>query len=345
MNKTSLGLFLAALAGSAAANNTPLPDASPYSEGQHVVINIPQQRLFLYSEGKLSKVYLVTVGKAATQTNLGRHIIGAKTFNPTWHIPKSIQKELKNGKKTIPPGPDNPLGPVFVRMGEPKLGLGIHGTNAPSSVPGVRSHGCVRMKSPDALEFAKTINTGAPVDVIYQMAALNTDDGKNLWLSAFRDPYNQKNLDLKALKASIKAWAEKHGKTVHAKRLDLVLKNKTGSLNCITCGSKNGKPQGELKSLAWTSGSGELSKAVAPPPKPVPQKDEIMPEGSEIEINAGTDTLPIPASVPADPAPEPPAQQTQPEPKQANPDDYNPAAQPEQYQYKPGDDNGASNLF
>lgn len=345
MNKISLGLLLGVLSAGAAAAATPLPDAQPYSQGQHVVINIPQQRLFLYTDGKLTKIYPVAVGKAATQTNLGRHLIGPKAYNPTWHIPKSIQKELKNGKKTIPPGPDNPLGPVFVRMGDPKLSLGIHGTNAPASVPGVRSHGCVRMKSPDALEFAKTISTGAPVDVIYQMASLNADAGNNLWLSAFRDPYKQNNLDTKALKASINAWAKAHGKTIHTKRVDLVLKNRTGLPNCITCGSKSGKPQGNLSSLAWTGGSGELSKAVAPPPKPVPQQDEILPEGSEIEVDAGTDALPdaAPASrVAPAPSPASPPQK----PKAEEPTYYNEAPpSPEQYQYRPGDDNGASHLF
>ena len=96
MKKTQKFGLLALLAGTAAiaAPHTPLPDVSPINPGQHVVINIPQQRLFLYVDGKLSKIYPVAVGKAATQTNLGRHIIGAKAYNPTWHIPKSIQKEL-----------------------------------------------------------------------------------------------------------------------------------------------------------------------------------------------------------------------------------------------------------
>jgi len=161
MKKTIFGLT-AAFFVTAASANTPIPDVSPVSEGQHVVINIPQQRLFLYTDGKLTKIYPVAVGKAMTQTTLGEHKIGAKAFNPTWHIPKSIQKERGDGVKSVPAGPNNPLGPVFVRLGDPKLGLGIHGTNAPASVPGVRSHGCVRMKSPDALEFAKTIASGAP---------------------------------------------------------------------------------------------------------------------------------------------------------------------------------------
>ena len=156
MKKLFLGLT-AALLTSAAAANTLIPDVSPASSGQHVVINITQQRLFLYDNGKLSKIYPVAVGKAMTQTNLGEHKIGAKAYNPVWHIPKSIQKERNDGVKSVPAGPNNPLGPVFVRLGDPKLSLGIHGTNAPASVPGVRSHGCVRMKSPDALEFAKQV--------------------------------------------------------------------------------------------------------------------------------------------------------------------------------------------
>ncbi len=277
---------------------TALPDVSPITPGQHIAINIPQQRLFLYSDGKLSKIYPIAVGKATTQTTLGRHIIGAKAYNPVWHIPKSIQKELNNGQTTVPPGPNNPLGPVFVRLGDPKLGLGIHGTSAPASVPGVRSHGCVRMKSPDALEFAKTIVSGTAADVIYQQAALNADAGNNLWLAAFGDPYSRNSLDKAALKKSMEAWAKAHGKTIHSKRVDLVLQGRTGKLNCITCGSSAGKITGQLQSLAWTSGSGSLTKASMAPPKPkaVPA-DAVLPEGSEIEVDA--DTTESAASAPA----------------------------------------------
>ncbi|MDO4642122.1 MAG: L,D-transpeptidase [Neisseria sp.] len=329
MNKTGLGLLITTFSSIATAN-TPVPDAQPYSTGQHVVINIPQQRLFLYTDGKLTKIYPVAVGKASTQTNLGRHLIGVKAYNPTWHIPKSIQKEMKNGQTAIPPGPNNPLGPVFVRLGDPKLGLGIHGTNAPASVPGIRSHGCVRMKSPDALEFAKTISSGSPVDVIYQMASLNADANNNLWLAAFRDPYNQKNLDTKALQASINAWAKAHGKTVHTKRVAIILKNKTGSPNCITCGSKSGKAPDILKSLAWTSGSGELSKTVAPPPKPAPQQNQVLPDGSEIEIDADVpaNANPFASSAPV----------TAPEP-----DNYHPLSPASGYRQE--DDDGTQNLF
>lgn len=303
MKKTCLILAAFALSTPALAN-TLLPDVSPVSDGQHVFINIPQQRLFLYTNGQLTKAYPVAVGKAMTQTNLGEHKIGVKAFNPTWHIPKSIQKERGDGVKTIPPGPKNPLGPVFVRLGEPKLGLGIHGTNAPASVPGIRSHGCVRMKSPDALEFANTITTGSPAYVIYQMAALNEDANKNLWLAAYRDPYDKKNLDTAALKKSISAWAKTHGKTISNQRVDAILKARTGMANCLTCTkdtkTTKAKLTAPLKSIAWTTGSGSYSKPKVVP-KPIPEQDDVLPPGSAIEIDAGDDTpkaVPVP-NVPA----------------------------------------------
>lgn len=289
MKKTGLGLAVL-LFSAAAAANTPIPDIQPASSGQHVVINIPQQRLFLFTDGKLTKVYPVAVGKALTQTNLGEHKIGPKVFNPTWHIPLSIQKERKDGLKTIPPGPKNPLGPVFVRLGDPKLSLGIHGTNAPASVPGVRSHGCVRMKSPDALEFAKAINSGSTASVVYHMAALNVDANNNLWLAAYRDPYKKNNLNTAALRKSITAWAKAHKKTVNSKRVDAVLKAKTGAANCLTCAS-GVKLKAPLKSVAWTSGSAALTKPkFVPKPAPVAPKDQVLPTGTEIEIDAGDTT-------------------------------------------------------
>ena len=55
MKKLAL-LCLLAAAGTAAAANTPLPDFSPVAAGQHVVINIPQMRLFLSENGQLKNV-------------------------------------------------------------------------------------------------------------------------------------------------------------------------------------------------------------------------------------------------------------------------------------------------
>ena len=268
--------------------NTPIPDVAPVAAGYHAVINIPQQRLFLYNNGTLEKVYPVGVGKAMTQTNLGEHTIGAKAFDPTWHIPLSIQKERGDGVKAVPPGPHNPLGPVFVRLGNPKLGLGIHGTSNPRSVPGVVSHGCVRMKSEQALDFARTIPTGSAATVSYELAALNQDGAGNLWLAVFRDPYNKKNLRTSALKQSISAWSKEHNRPIRAAQIDQIVRARTGNLVCLTCTSKAPhKISGSLISIAWNSGSAKPTQPKGTTASVRPVKDDVLPEGTEIEIDAG----------------------------------------------------------
>lgn len=285
--------LIAVFAQAHSAQTTPVPDIAPLAIGQYVVINIPQQRLFFYENGELKKVYPVTVGKAATRTVLGEHKIGPKVYNPTWHIPKSIQRQRGDGVTTIPPGPQNPLGPVFVRMGDPKLGLGIHGTNNPSSVPGVRSHGCVRMKSPDALEFARKIIRGTTVMVSYEMAALNTDDLGQLWLTVFKDPYNKRNLRSETLKQVIQNWSDYHHQPIDFSYVEQIIRTKSGKPVCLSCHGKTPKIQGSLRSLAWNSGSMEIMTPQGSLANPIAPTDDVLPEGTaiEVEANANNATL------------------------------------------------------
>ena len=302
MKKLALLCLLAAV-GTAAANNTPLPDFSPVATGQHVVINIPQMRLFLYENGQLKNVYPVAVGKNRTRTPLGNYHIGSKAYNPTWSIPASIRRERAAAGlpeiSSIPPGPSNPLGPVFVRLGPPRLGLGIHGTNAPASVPGIRSHGCVRMHSNNALQFARNVRTGASAAVIYQLASLNADTNNHLWLAAYADPYQQRNLNTTALRQSIDAWSQANGLTANPARINSVLRSRNGRLVCITCQNANARVQGKLQSVAWQNGAAELSRPQAADASEPLQTDEILPEGSAVEAltdGAGSTETPIPAS-------------------------------------------------
>ena len=277
MNKKILSLLVFSLCAPWAWSNVAIPNIDPVAEGQHVVINIPQQRLFLFENGQLRTIYPIAVGKSKTQTPMGEYQIGHKAFNPTWHVPLSIQREMaSSGKpvlKSVPPGPKNPLGPVFVRFGDPKLGLGIHGTNAPSSVPGVRSHGCVRMKSPDALKFAKSVQTGSQVSVIYQLAALNEDEAGDLWLAAYPDPYQENNLNRKEFTSRVAQWA-KDNKPVNSTLLTQALKARSGKLVCLSCGPGKKTITGNLAALRWQDGSMAAIRNNAEPTPP--QKPAVI---------------------------------------------------------------------
>lgn len=85
---------------------TELPDG--------ILVNLPQRKLFLLNGGKVQGDYPIGPGKAAFATPLGSFSVIQMRENPTWYVPKSIQDEWaragKEVKKTVPPGPNNPLG-------------------------------------------------------------------------------------------------------------------------------------------------------------------------------------------------------------------------------------------
>jgi len=62
---------------------------------------------------------------------------------------------------TIPPGPNNPVGVVWVGLSIEHYG--IHGTPDPSEIGHAQSHGCVRMTNWDAAHVAALVKVGTPV--------------------------------------------------------------------------------------------------------------------------------------------------------------------------------------
>lgn len=275
------------------AQNDLVPDIAVAANEQHVVINVPQLRLFVFENGELSNAYPVAVGKKHTKTPPGEYTIRYKAYKPTWSIPVSIQKErARKGKPhitSIAPGPSNPLGPVFVRFGDPKLGLGIHGTNAPASVPGVRSHGCVRMKNQDVLQFAKNIENDTVVSVIYQTLALNEDEAGQLWFSAYPDPYHQEGKSLQKLISVALDWFAHQKIAVDEITLTQTIqqnsRKRTSKKNrpvCLSCTADKPTIQGELHALAWTDGSADIRGLLFPH-----GEDERLPEAIQYDIHKG----------------------------------------------------------
>jgi hypothetical protein len=248
----ALGLLMAQCAW----GQTPQPDVRVAQQGLQVVINLPQTRLFLYEDGLLVKSYPVAVGKMLSRTPTGRFDVTGIYRDPTWFVPRSIQEEMRaHGKPvltSIPPGDDNPLGRVFIRFGETALGLGIHGTNAPGSVPGFRSHGCVRMKNEDVLELATRLARGTAVTVAYQPVLLNEDAAGQLWLTAYHDPYRHDDVDLPHLADTLLAWQREHRIAVFGRRVDEALQARTGKPVCLTCRAP-ARDNGELMTVRWLS--------------------------------------------------------------------------------------------
>jgi L,D-transpeptidase ErfK/SrfK len=69
-------------------------------------------------------------------------------------------------------------------------GLGIHGTNAPSSIYAFASHGCIRMHPDDVAILFERVAVGMTGVLIYQPVVATVIDGR-LWIEAHPDEYRR----------------------------------------------------------------------------------------------------------------------------------------------------------
>ena len=83
--------------------------------------------------------------------------------NPEFHYNPGLfwDADPKHSKATIPAGPNNPVGVVWVDLS--KEHYGIHGTPEPSRIGKSQSHGCIRMTNWSALEMSQAVSAGTPV--------------------------------------------------------------------------------------------------------------------------------------------------------------------------------------
>ncbi len=84
------------------------------------------------------------------------------TFDPAL-FPESPEARDGSPKLIIPPGPNNPVGVVWMGLDRP--GYGIHGTPAPEQVGRTESHGCFRLANWNASYLIKLVWVGMPVNV------------------------------------------------------------------------------------------------------------------------------------------------------------------------------------
>ncbi len=144
-----------------------LPDVK--REG--IVINLPELRLYYFhSDKKRVSVYPIGIGKSGWETPLMDSSISQIRANPSWTPPESIrQAYLEDGivlPRSIPPGPDNPLGSHALRLGD--TNILIHGTANPRGVGRRVSSGCIRLYNAHISELVSLVSHGTKVKIINQ---------------------------------------------------------------------------------------------------------------------------------------------------------------------------------
>ena len=117
-------------------------------------------RLSLFKDLKPAKVYPIAVGKVGLETPAGLYKVQNKAKNPAWHVPNSDWAGDLAGK-VIPGGaPDNPIKARWLGVYD---GVGVHGTDARSSIGSNASHGCIRMLIEDVEKLYDEVPIGTPI--------------------------------------------------------------------------------------------------------------------------------------------------------------------------------------
>ncbi|MBZ9978775.1 MULTISPECIES: L,D-transpeptidase family protein [Mesorhizobium] len=132
-----------------------------------IVADKGKKEVFAYdASGKLVAAYPATIGSSDTPSPTGIHAVSRVALDPNYTYNPNINfKQGENNKiLTIPPGPNGPVGSVWIALDKPTYG--IHGTPEPSKIGKTESHGCVRLTNWDARELAKLVSPGVPVEFV-----------------------------------------------------------------------------------------------------------------------------------------------------------------------------------
>jgi lipoprotein-anchoring transpeptidase ErfK/SrfK len=116
--------------------------------------------------GEVVARYPATVGSEHDPLPLGQWKINGVGWNPSFNYNPDLFWDSEPGdeKAKLPPGPNNPVGVVWIDLSKPHYG--IHGTPEPAAIGGTTSHGCIRLTNWDALELGRLVSPGTPADLV-----------------------------------------------------------------------------------------------------------------------------------------------------------------------------------
>ena len=118
-----------------------------------------------YDEGgTLLARYPATVGSDTFPSPSGSMTVRAVAPQATYHFDPEGREWGPDEQLTIPAGPNNPVGGVWIDLS--KEGYGIHGSPDPKLIGKTSSHGCVRLTNWDARELAGAVSQGVKVEFV-----------------------------------------------------------------------------------------------------------------------------------------------------------------------------------
>ncbi len=139
-------------------------DAPPPAAPAQVIVDRSDKTLLLAdADGKVIAQFPSSTGSKHDPLPVGDWKVNAIAVNPTFHYNPDLfwDADPTHGKAKLPPGPNNPVGTVWIDLS--KEHYGIHGTTEPSRVGKTESHGCIRLTNWTASMLSEVVKAGMPV--------------------------------------------------------------------------------------------------------------------------------------------------------------------------------------
>src|SRR5215475_10684846 len=128
-----------------------------------IVIDTPNTYLYFVLGGGKAVRYGIGVGRDGF-TWSGTQAITRKSEWPDWTPPPEMLARQPYLPRFMAGGPQNPLGARAMYLGSTVYR--IHGTNAPNTIGGRVSSGCIRMVNEDVIDLYGRVNVGTKVIVL-----------------------------------------------------------------------------------------------------------------------------------------------------------------------------------
>ena len=132
-----------------------------------IVADKGRKQVFAYgADNQLIAAYPASIGSSDTPSPSGLVNVDRVALNPGYTYNPKINFQQGSNTKIlqIPPGPNGPVGTVWIALSKPTYG--IHGTPEPSKIGRTQSHGCIRLANWDATELAKMVKPGVTVEFV-----------------------------------------------------------------------------------------------------------------------------------------------------------------------------------
>jgi lipoprotein-anchoring transpeptidase ErfK/SrfK len=153
----------AAFDGAGTEIQVPNVDRIPLAKAHGMSVRVSEMDHSVWAlapDGTVMARYPATVGSEHDPLPVGEWKINGVSWNPKYRFNPELFWDSEPGdeKATLPPGPNNPVGVVWIDLSKPHYG--IHGSPEPATIGSSTSHGCIRLTNWDALELGRLVSPG-----------------------------------------------------------------------------------------------------------------------------------------------------------------------------------------